>query len=104
LHELQQIQHGEEMRIFWRSRLEHAWVLKTSLRKEGKDTINELIKRGVPDALARLLHSSHATPESLLARLYAKEKKISQGTARNAIRAYQNWRHEKITNPAIRTK
>ncbi len=84
--ELKWFQQGLEMTLLWKADLLPAWNMKRSLERTGGD-LSRLQQFG--QDVAKVVTARKATPESSIARLYAKRSNIRFGTARNALRKYK---------------
>lgn len=86
--ELSDIVRGQHMADLWHCELQEAWNMKESLARQGLNPRARLEKRFSEDTVKAVL-SPKATPESSLARVYARRYHVSEGRARNALRMYQ---------------
>jgi hypothetical protein len=93
--ELAYVAQGQQMSRLWTDVLHPAWRMKASLERMGQEPTARLNKHFANDVCSAVL-AHKATPESSVAKLFARRNHISVGTARNALRAYQNLTSEKI--------
>jgi len=92
---LEDFAHGRRMEDLWQSELYPAWNMKGSLERAGQDSRTRLQKEFAGDVVRAVL-SLKATPESSIAKVYSERRHISEGRARNALRAYQKFTGRKF--------
>lgn len=80
--------HGKRMVELWERELQEAWNMKVSLERARSESLARLKKRGFPDDVVQAVCGRRASPESSLAKVYAQRQNVSEGWARNALRAY----------------
>jgi len=94
--DLSDILHGQAIDVLWNQEMQQAWNMKVSLERQGKQPRSHLKKAGTSDDVISGVLSRRATPESSLARIYAKRSHVSVGRARNALRAYEKYTGKKF--------
>jgi hypothetical protein len=87
-HDLSDMVHGRNMDSLWENELQEVWNAKASLEGAGRNPRHHLEKK-FEQKIVQAVLARKATPESSLAWLYSRQEHISEGRARNALRAYQ---------------
>ena len=97
---LAEISHGRLMERLWEQEMLRAWNMKDSLEKQGKTPPHIRSRmRGsqIEEDIIGAVLSAKATTESALAKIYARRNHLSEGRARNALRAYRKFSAREFT-------